>query len=221
MSEGVGPRQPRGCAAAPPTGAVRPAVLPAMALAAVLLAMAVPGAGRPDAAVAAGDPPGVRPPVSTRTVVAIVGLDRDTAHLVSFTVKDRPFAARPPAATLRPADEGDAAQVEIVLRDAGGVRLVLRPEIRGLCLEHGPDAPPHVEGDTIRLHHETILIDLPELAGADRVEIARGQRAGGKVERVLLGSDRLTAARFSTAGEAARYADLAFARGRETTSESS
>jgi IgA peptidase M64 len=196
-------------------GTTRPALILAVAIA---QGVVVAPADTIGASSGAG-PTNAPAPVTPRTVVAVVEVDRAAARLVSFTVKDRPFAAPRVPALLRPADEGPAAQAEIVLRDADHDRLLLRKEIPGLCLAHDPDTPPHVEEDTIRLHRETFLVELPELAGADRIEIALGRRAGGTVERVPVGSDRLSAERFVRTTGSIAYADLAFAPAREAGAE--
>jgi hypothetical protein len=157
-------------------------------LAATVLVVCAAGAG------GAPGRPAQRRVLSARTLVAAFLVDRFEAKLLTVEFKPRPFLEPPDPPGLRDAAETAAAQVEVVLQDAGGARLIARPEIRGLCLEHAPDEPPHVEGDTIRLHRETFLVELPDLPGADRVEVAIGERRGPVTGRRLLGASSLRAA---------------------------
>ncbi|HET8947855.1 MAG TPA: M64 family metallopeptidase [Candidatus Polarisedimenticolia bacterium] len=135
--------------------------------------------------------------LSGRTLVAALLVDRFEARLLTVEPKDRPFLEPPDAAALREPRAGEPVQVEVTLRDAAGPRLILRPEIRGLCLDHDPSAPPHVEGDTIRLHRESFLVELPDLPGADRIEVAVGRPrpGGGAPERRVLATEQLDASR--------------------------
>ena len=147
---------------------------------------------------APGRPAAERRILSARTVVAAFLVDRFEARLLTADRKPRPYLEPPAPPDLRDAADrqGGAAQVEVALLDATGTRLTLRPEIRGLCLEHGPDEPPHIEGDTIRLHRETFLVELPDLPGAGQVEVAVGERRKGdsRPGRRVLGAASLEGA---------------------------
>jgi len=135
--------------------------------------------------------------LSVRTLVAAFLVDRFEARLLTVERKDRPFLEPPGAEALREPRAGEPVQVEVTLRDAAGPRLTLRPEVRGLCLDHDPSEPPHVDGDTIRLHRESFLVELPDLPGADRIEVAvgRARAGGGAPERRVLATEPLDAAR--------------------------
>jgi hypothetical protein len=149
--------------------------------------------GREGARGAAGAPGKARRVLSARTLVAALVVDRFEARLLTVEAKERPFLEPPDPAPLRAAAPGEPIQLEVTLADEAGPRLTLRPEIRGLCLDHPPADPPHVEGDTIRLHRESFLVEFPDLPGADRIDVAVGQaRPGGRgTERRVLGTDRL------------------------------
>jgi hypothetical protein len=152
--------------------------------------------GREGARGASGPAGPARRLLAARTLVAAFVVDRDGARLLTIDPKDRPFFEPPAPAPLRVAALGEPVQVEVTLLDAVGARLTLRPEIRGLCLDHPPGDPPHIEGDTIRLHRESFLVELPDLPGADRVEVAVGRAGarGGGTERRLLAAEPIAAA---------------------------
>src|SRR6185503_4884212 len=149
--------------------------------------------GREGARGAAGDSAAARRVLSARTLVAAIVVDRFEARLLTVEPKERPFLEPPDPAPLRAAAPGEPIQLEVTLGDDAGPRLTLRPEIRGLCLDHPPGDPPHIEGDTIRLHRESFLVELPDLPGTGRLEVAVGRaRAGeGAPERRVLATEQL------------------------------
>lgn len=151
-------------------------------------------------------------PGSTRTVVAAIAVDRDAAQLLSYTVKDRPFLAPGPTPSPRSFAFGTEAQIEVVLYGANQTPLVRRLDLPGLCLDHAPDAPAEIMGDRIWLHHETFLVELPELVGFDQIEFAYYAAAGIAPQRRSVGHGTLDASHFDAAGGKTQYADLAFAR---------
>lgn len=149
-------------------------------------------------------------PYSERTVTAAIQVDRDQARLLAFTVKPRPFGRQPDRAASAHRD-ASAAQVEVRLNDAQGRWIASPVEIRGLCLEHSSDAPTHVAGDTVRHHREAFLVELPDLPGFNRIEVAFPMAAANRsLTRRVVGQFPLTAEKFTAAGSNARYEDLAF-----------
>jgi hypothetical protein len=149
-----------------------------------------------------------------RTLVVGLDIDRGEARLVAYTVKDRPFrGSTEPLPEPRPADELGPLQIEVQLLGPAGVVHTERREIAGLCLSHPGDSAPHVAGDTIRLHRDTWVVELPEHAGADRVEVAFHERDPHGVSRRSLGAQHLDRAHFVSAGGPLGYADLRFAAG--------
>jgi hypothetical protein len=64
------------------------------------------------------------------------------------------------------------AQLEVVVRAAGDRSFTQRLDFGPICLEHPADAPPHVAGDTITVHRDSFVLDLPDLEGMDHVEVA-------------------------------------------------
>src|SRR5262245_20086470 len=107
---------------------------------------------------------------SAGTISVAVSIDRDGAELIAYTKKDRPFErALDSPAPLR----GERAAIDVALLGPGEARYTRRFPIEGICFEHGASEPAHVEGDTIRLHRESFIVEVPELAGFDRLEIAR------------------------------------------------
>jgi hypothetical protein len=188
------------------------------AAAAAVLAAAGTGAG---ASPASPDPPppdgAGRPPISDRTIRVGLLVDAASARLLAYTVKPHPFFEPPPPPGTAVAGEGGPARIEITLSGDGPGRFTRSVDAPGLCLDHPADTPPHVAGDTIRLHRDAVVVELPEIAGFRTIEVARrlpGARSGpgaGGVERRPLGRETLDRARFTPAGEDAAYEDLAFA----------
>jgi len=148
---------------------------------------------------------------SNRTLNVVVEIDRDGARVLSFTVKERPFVRPVDLPAPRTIEQDRDPQIEMVLQGPAGLRYTQRVPVRGICLLHPPGAAPHVAGDTIRLHRETMLIETPELAGFDRVEVAYHEGDPYAPMRRSLGAQPLDAARFTPAGGKSRYADLAIA----------
>jgi len=146
-----------------------------------------------------------------RTITAAVELDREGARLVGYTLKPRPLVLPAgSAAEPRHHASSELVQVEVSIVDATGARLIRRLDVAGLCLEHDPYALPHVEGDTIRLHRDSIVVDLPERAEFDRIEVAIFDGDPLAPERRVLASARLDAARFDPAAGPYTVDDLAF-----------
>ncbi|MBI1952065.1 MAG: hypothetical protein HYS34_11970, partial [Acidobacteria bacterium] len=148
---------------------------------------------------------------SERTVVLVLGVDSEQGRLVAYTLKDRPFVAPLSPDAPRTFRGLDVAQIEVVLLGPSGLRHTQRIDVPGICLEHPPDAAPHIQGDTIRVHRDTVLVEVPEIQGFDRIEIAFYTEGPQAPVRRILVSAPLDAARFTPAGESVRYEDLSFA----------
>ncbi|MCI0410668.1 MAG: M64 family metallopeptidase, partial [Acidobacteria bacterium] len=148
---------------------------------------------------------------SERTIAVAFAVDRDQASLISFTLKDRPFVRSLATDHSRPTGEGNGIQLEFVLLGASGLRYTQFLDFSGICLEHGPDEPPHILEDTIRVHRDTIVVEFPEVNGLDRIEVADSEKKAGNPSRKLLGSVLMDSAHFLRAGGNATYGDLAFA----------
>ena len=203
---------------------VRVRLLPGLLLPLLL----VPGAGQPagelapqavESAGAAAD--GTRGRFSDRTVTLALQVDRHQARLISYTLKPRPFerplAIDPPRTYV----EGEAPQLEVVLRGPSGSTYTQRQELGPICLAHGPEEPPHIEGDTIRLHRDSVLVDVPEVQGFDQVELAYYEGEASAPARRAIGLEEMDAARFTPAGTEAAYSDLAFASPTEMATQPS
>ena len=148
--------------------------------------------------------------LSDRTLVLAIEVQRDGARLLSYTLKERPFVRPLPGPALE-ADVRDLSpRLEVVLLGPGEVRQAQQVDAGPLCLLHDADAPPHVRGDRIAVHRESLLVEVPEIAGYDRVEFARYERDGSGSRRVL-GSDSLDRSRFTPAGGDVEFRDLAIA----------
>ncbi len=150
--------------------------------------------------------------LSRRTLVVGVAVDRDDARVLSYTLKERPFkeTGKLPDPVISGSDA--PIQFEVVLVGPGGRRYIRRIEHGPLCLEHGADVVDHIDGDTYRPHHDAFLVELPELPGFDRIEVAIYEEHRGAIVRHVLGSDLLDRGRFNSAGEPRDYDDLVFAK---------
>jgi hypothetical protein len=145
---------------------------------------------------------------SARTLVAGVEFDRDEAELLAYTVKPRPYARPLGIVSPRAHDESSTVQLEIVLLGSGGLQHTQRIDVGPLCLTHDGGAAPHVRGDVIRLHRDSVVVELPEIPGFDRVEVAYYERDRGTTTRHSLGIDRLDRGSFTPAGASLEYTDL-------------
>jgi len=67
----------------------------------------------------------------------------------------------------------------------------------------------------IRLHRDSFIVELPELPGFDRIEVAYHSSFRGTTERHDLGAENLDRARYRASGSTLRYEDLAFAESSE------
>ena len=148
-------------------------------------------------------------PASDRTLQIALVMSRDGADLAAFTVKERPFVALPSSATA--ALDGKP-RLDLVLHGPDGAFVARQVAIDGLCVEHGRDAEPHVSGDTILLHEEGIVVELPELPGFDRLTAGIEIPGEGAATSRSLGTFALDAPRFDPAGGKLVYRDLAFAQ---------
>ncbi len=145
-----------------------------------------------------------------RTISCALEVDRDAARLIAFTRKIRPFV-RSLKSTLqvpepRAYEEGKDALFDVVLLGPGGMHYTRRINIAKLCLTHSADTPPHIMGDTIIVHRDSFIIELPEIKGFDRVEIAYYLPGAGVIEgaegieRKVLAVEALDQSRFTLAG---------------------
>jgi hypothetical protein len=148
---------------------------------------------------------------SDRVLTLGIEIDRGGARLISYTVKERPFTRALTLDEPRSYRAGHPVQAEIVLRGPQGAEFTARIDVGHLCFSHGPDAEPHIEGDTILMHRDSFLVELPEVAGFDHVEIAYYEQSRGQAVRRPLATEKLDRARFTPAGSAHDYLDLAIA----------
>lgn len=192
---------------------MRSGSLPWLLLAAVLLLAPTGAAAGPQPASAPARGAAEPDPAadSSRTLVLGLEIDRDEARLLAYTLKDHPFRFRSASPPPRPYAEGRPVQVELLLLGPQGRAVTRRVDVGALCLTHGPETPPHIEGDTILLHRDVVLVELPELRGFDRVEVAVHERQRGELRRRSLGASALDRARFVPAGGGFEYSDLAIA----------
>lgn len=154
---------------------------------------------------------------SERTLRVGIEVDRHQARVLSYTIKDRPYLRLidPEEARVYRADEW--LQVEVVLLGPDDRRHTRRWVIGPLCLDHEPYMAAHIEGDVVRRHRDSFVIELPEIAGFDRIEIAYHESYRGTTTRKTLGVERLDGARYDPAGGAIPYEGLAIAGSSDAT----
>lgn len=162
---------------------------------------------------------------SPRTLVAAIIVDRDGARLGSFTVKDRPFTRELFVPVPKGREAGaTSVQLEVALLGPDARRYTQRIVTEGLCLDHPAEADPHIAGDTIALHRESVIVELPEIDGFDHLEVSfytPGREGAESLVRVPLGTMALTAERFDPAGGSASFGSLAFVHEAATTGRTS
>jgi hypothetical protein len=148
-----------------------------------------------------------------RTLSVAIQVDRASAQLVGFTLKDHEFAARTGVESARPyLGKGEPVQLEVVLSNSAGARYSRRVTVQGLCLEHGPEVAQEIEGDTFRLHRESFLVELPEIAGFDQIEVAYYKAGTTEQARTVLGRLVLDASHFTSGGAKLRFSDSLLAK---------
>ncbi len=156
-----------------------------------------------------GDP--LRGWFSDRTLVVGLEVDRDEARVLAYTVKPRPHVRAIQPDEPRVHDASGTVQLEVVLRGPQGLRYTRRVDAGPLCFVHDADAEPHIAGDTIVMHRDSLLLELPELAGFDRVEVAYYERDRAATLRRSLGVHELARADFDAAGGPLAHTELLFA----------
>lgn len=144
---------------------------------------------------------------SDRTLVLALDVDSEGCSLVFFTAKDRPFSAPLEIGAPRSSSE-KATQLEIVLYGPSGETFTKRVPLRGICLLHSAGTDPHVEGDTTKVHRDTVTVELPELERFDKVEVAYYVEGYRGPERITLGVFDLLPEKFYRAAGNLGYCDL-------------
>jgi len=148
---------------------------------------------------------------SARSVRLGIEVSRHEARVVAYTLKPVPFVRELRIDEPRGHTESPQVQVEVALLGPGEMRYTQRADVGPLCLAHDPGFADHVNGDTIRLHRDAFVIEVPELAGYDRIEVAYFESDRGQPVRKVLVTEKLDPGGFTPAGGPLGYQDLAFA----------
>jgi hypothetical protein len=111
------------------------------------------------------------PALAAGTRLVGIEVDRDGARVLGTAVKARPFVT-PELPEVEPYLPGTPVQLEVTLVGAREERFTVRTKVAGLCLSHPAWTDPHVQGDTIELHRESFVVELPDLGPDDGVEVA-------------------------------------------------
>lgn len=148
--------------------------------------------------------------VSDRSISIAVSINKNEARLYSYTLKNHAFAM----ATSRPANSyyefGHPIPLNVRLSNEQGVDFVRELFVGALCFDHEANEPPHVMGDTILLHEDTFVIEMPEIKGYDTVTIELPIQENGVGTTRVLGSFKLDRAHFDESIHGFTYKDLAF-----------
>ncbi len=150
-----------------------------------------------------GEGPGAVPRglFSDGTLRVAIELDRDAARLVGYTVAKTPFVRDAAAPEARAGLASGTFQIEVVLLGPDERRFTRRFDVGPICLNHPSWAEPHVEGDTIVGHRETVVTELPDLEGFRRVEVAAYPSVAEGTRRKTLVSQGLAETPFVPLGE--------------------
>ncbi len=148
---------------------------------------------------------------SDRTLVVGVLVDRNEARVLNYTLKNRPHRKTLVRAGKTAVDPGMQQDLEVRLVGPGGTVYSRRVDVRNICLEHPAFSESHVAGDTFRLHQDAVIVELPEIAGFDSVEVLYHDPKEKFGEPRQLGRSRLDIDTFDPAGQSFRYRQLAFA----------
>lgn len=154
---------------------------------------------------------GIAERYSERTLVVGIEVDRESARVLHYAVKPRPYITTTSDPKRAPAGRGPRVELEVVLRGPGATIHTRRVEVPFLCLDHGREVAGHEEGDTYRPHRTAVLVELPELPGFDRIDVAVLDSEQGRETLRRLGEDRLDIDRFQAAGGPLAYDDVKFA----------
>ncbi|HZW24605.1 MAG TPA: M64 family metallopeptidase [Gallionella sp.] len=147
------------------------------------------------------------PVYSNRTLRIAVDVHRDGASIIQFTYHDRKFIRRDNE-TLPTLKEDGPTRLLFSIRDAKGRFFQIEKEVPGLCLRHGADEPPHIMGDTIELHRDSVIVELPAIDGAQSIEVRH--RHDPKKEPRLLTVEAFDKAKY-VPSNSKKFEDLNFA----------
>jgi hypothetical protein len=148
---------------------------------------------------------------SQRSLSLAIEVDRDGARVIAYTLKSYPFIRPINLPDPLPSSDRGSQSIEVVMLGPAGLSLTQRLEVGPLCFEHPAGTPPHIQGDRFTAHGDNFVIEVPEIAGLNRVQVARYEKGEGTLHRKLLADEALDGKKFTAAGGAVRYADLAFA----------
>lgn len=147
---------------------------------------------------------------SDRALSVAITINKNFASLYSYTLKDHPFAANP-WPEIQNYQPGQPLPLRLTLSGLHKPDFVRELTVGPICLDHEPTDLPHIEGDTILLHEDTFVIELPEMPGYDMVRVEIPIESNGSVSSLQLGTLILDRAHFDPNIHGFGYDDLAFA----------
>jgi len=127
---------------------------------------------------------------SERSLSVGIELDSTQARILGTASKPHAFVRHNSLAAARAYTHpmlGEIAQIEVTLLGPDDLSHTQRFDFGPICLTHGPLTEPHVNGDTIILHRDSFVIQVPEINGFDRIGINYYEEEFGILERRGLG----------------------------------
>jgi hypothetical protein len=149
--------------------------------------------------------------LSDRSLRLAVEVDRDASRLIAYAIKPQPFAAPGSTPAPRAYADGRSLQLEVVLLGPEESRFIQRLDVGRFCFEHAADTAPHVEGDVVVAHRDSLIVHVPDVAGSDYVELAYYEEYRGRATRRDLGRHRIDVSRFAAADGVVNHRDIVIA----------
>lgn len=150
---------------------------------------------------------------SERSLSIAIEVDRSQARILATASKPHAFVRTGQLARSRAythAATGEIAQIEVTLLGPEALSYTQRFDFGPICLSHAPTAEPHVLGDTIVLHRDSFVIQVPEIDGFDSVVISYYETEHGMLQRRELGTPALERSSITGQDGTAAYQHFGF-----------
>ena len=145
---------------------------------------------------------------SERSLSIAIEVDRSQAKILATASKPHAFVRTGGMARSRAyshAATGEIAQIEVTLLGPKDLSYTQRFDFGPICLSHAPTTEPHVLGDTIVLHRDSFVVQVPQIDGFDRVVISYYETEFGILQRRELGTPALDRSSIRTSKRSSRF----------------